>query len=162
MIKHCIQRRTFLRGTVALGAVAAAAKAGALGPAHALVSAGPPDAFAAATEAEAVKALFGNLSATTDGALKIEAPLQVRGGQPVSVKVSTDLDGIEMIAIVAASNRHPLVTCVRVFGAIESYRTGIKVEKTSRLTAYVKAAGQLHSASATVKVTAGGYGVNVI
>lgn len=161
MIKHCIQRRTFLRGTVALGAVAAAAKAGALGPARPLVSAGPPDAFAAATEAEAVKALFGNLSATTDGALKIEAPLQV-SGQPVSVKVSTDLDGIEMIAIVAASNRHPLVTYVRVFGAIESYRTGIKVEKTSRLTAYVKAAGQLHSASATVKVTAGGYGVNVI
>ena len=162
MTNHDMQRRTLLKGTLAVGALAMAARAGALGPARALVSAGPRDAFAAATEADAVRALFGNLRAVSDGALKIEAPLQVRDGQPVSVKVSTDLDSIEMIAVVTANNPNPLVTYVRVSGAVESYRTRIKVEKTSQVTAYVKAAGRLHSASAAVKVTAGGYGVNVI
>jgi sulfur-oxidizing protein SoxY len=162
MPNHCMQRRTFLKRTVAVGALASAATVGAWRPAQALVSAPPLDAFAAETEADVVQALFGSLSATSDRAVKIEAPLQVRDGQSASIRVSADLDDIEMIAVVTASNRHPLVTYVRVFGAVDSYRTRLKVEKTSRVTTYVKAAGRLRSASATVKVTAGGYGVNVI
>ena len=156
-----MKRRTFLKGALASGTLALAAGAGLLKPIEVLAAAWPNDAFGAKREADAIKALIGSASATPSDAIKIEAPMQVQsraGVADVPFKVWTDMDGVEMIAIVSENNFNPLITSVNISDAI-GYSTHIKMGKTSTVTAYVKAGGKLYKASTTVKVTAGGYGM---
>jgi sulfur-oxidizing protein SoxY len=154
-----IKRRSFLKGTLAGGVLAVAAGTGLLKPTRVLAAAWPKSAFDAKTEADAVKDLFGTASAAPSNAVHMRAPIQAENAAVVQINVKADMDGVESIALVVEKNPSPLATSVDLSGgATGFYSTRIKMAKTSKITAYVKAGGKLHTVSKTVKVTVGGCG----
>ncbi len=154
-----MKRRTFLKGTLAGGALTVAAGSGLLKPTDVLAAAWPKGAFDAKSEADAVNAYFGTSSASDNPAIKVKAPIQAENGAVVPVTVEAGVDGVESIAILVEKNPAPFATSVDLSGtAAGLYKTRIKMGKTSKVTAYVKAGGKLHTASSTVKVTVGGCG----
>ena len=71
-----MKRRIFLKGTLATGTIAVAAAAGLLVPRRLLAANWPESAFDAKSEADAVKAFFGDVQVVDSDAIKIKAPLQ--------------------------------------------------------------------------------------
>jgi predicted secreted protein len=123
-----------------------------------LETARPADAFAAGSEADVVRDLFGNLAATPSKAVRIiDPPYQAMPGTGVPLTVECDMDGVETIAVVTRNDRHPLNTVISFPAADHYYRTDINVERTSPVTVYVKAGGKLYSESTMIKVNGGGY-----
>ena len=77
----------------------------------------------------------------------------------VPVSISSDMSGVESIALLAAGNNTPLVATFTLGeGAVADVSTRIKMAKTGDVVAVVKAGGTLHSARKSVKVTIGGCG----
>lgn len=154
-----MKRRTFLKGTLAGGVLAVASASGLLRPTEVLAAAWPKGAFDAQSEADAVKNLFGTSTAKASKAIRIKAPIQAENGRVVPYKVNAELANVESIAIVVQKNPRPLATSIELGpGTVGYYSTRIKMGKTSKVTAYVKAGGKLYSASKTIKVTVGGCG----
>jgi len=154
-----MKRRTFLKGTLAGGVLTVAAGSGLLRPTVVMAAEWPKAAFDAKGADEAVKSLFGDSAASDSSAIKLTAPLQAENGAVVPVKVDASMPGVETIAIVVDKNPRPLASSVDLSGnATGYYSTRIKMGATSKVTAYVKAGGKLHTASTTVKVTVGGCG----
>ncbi len=154
-----MKRRTFLKGTLAGGVLTVAAGSGLLRPTEVFAASWPKAAFDAKTEADAVASLFGTSASSASSAIRIKAPIQAENGAVVPIKVQAEMDGVQSIAVVVAKNPRPLATSVDLSsGATGYYSTRIKMGKTSKVTAYVKAGGKLHTASKTVKVTVGGCG----
>ena len=151
-------RRTFLKGTMATGAVAVAVGAGLLTP-QTVLAAWPKGAFEAKGVDKTMSALFGKAGTTDSKDIKIKAPDIAENGAVVPVSVTTGISGIESISILAASNPSPLTSSFNLGSNAEGYvSTRIKVRKTSKVTAVVKAGGKLFTASKDVKVTIGGCG----
>jgi len=151
-------RRTFLKGSLASGAVAVAVGAGLLTP-QTVLAAWPKGAFEAKGVDKTMSALFGSSSTADSKDIKIKAPDIAENGAVVPVSVTTGIAGIESISILAASNPSPLTSSFNLGANAEGYvSTRIKVRKTSKVTAVVKAGGKLYAASKDVKVTIGGCG----
>ena len=153
-----IKRRVFLRGSLAAGTVGVAASAGLLTP-QAVIAAWNEKAFKAESIDDALTAALGEASNTASDAIKIKAPDIAENGAVVPVSVSTDMAGVESIALLAEGNNTPLVaTFMLGEGAVADVSTRIKMGKTSDVIAVVKSGGKLHSARKSVKVTIGGCG----
>ncbi len=149
-----MQRRIFLKGGLAAGAAGVAA---GLLP-QAVLAAWSKEAFESKDMKGALKALFGS-DAATPGQIKIKAPDIAENGAVVPVTVSTDLEGVEAMAIFATKNNFPLTSeYVLGEGALPFVSTRIKMGKTADVVAVVKAGGKLYSAKKSVKVTIGGCG----
>jgi sulfur-oxidizing protein SoxY len=152
------KRRVFLRGSLAAGTVGVAASAGLLTP-QAVIAAWNDKAFQAKSIDGALTAAMGEASNTASDAIKIKAPDIAENGAVVPVSVSSDLPGVESIALLAEGNASPLVaTFMLGEGAVADVSTRIKMGKTSDVIAVVKSGGKLHSARKSVKVTIGGCG----
>jgi sulfur-oxidizing protein SoxY len=152
------KRRVFLKGSLAAGTVGVAVGAGLLAP-QAVIAAWPKSAFEAKSIDDALKAAMGTGSSSASDAIKIKAPDIAENGAVVPVSISSTLDGVESIALLAEGNNSPLVaTFVMGAGGVPDVSTRIKMGKTSDVMAVVKAGGKLHSASKSVKVTIGGCG----
>ena len=96
---------------------------------------------------------------TPESRLAIKAPDIAENGAVVPVSVSTDMAGVESIALLAEGNATPLVATFELGeGAVPDVSTRIKMGKTADVIAVVKAGGKLHSARKSVKVTIGGCG----
>jgi sulfur-oxidizing protein SoxY len=156
---NTMKRRTFLKGTLAGGAVAAAAGAGLLRPAEVLAAEwGKSSAFHQSSVSGALKKLFGTSHMTTSSAVKIEAPIQAENGSVVQISGSTSLKA-DTIAIIAANNPSPLASYVKLHnGAKGYYRTHIKMGKSSDVHIVVRSGGKLYKATQKIKVTVGGCG----
>ncbi len=153
-----IKRRVFLKGSLAAGTVGVAVGAGLLTP-QAVIAAWNEAAFQAKSVDDALTAAMGNASNTATDAIKIKAPDIAENGAVVPVSISTDMAGVESIALLAEGNASPLVATFALgAGAIPDVSTRIKMGKTSDVIAVVKAGGKLHSARKSVKVTIGGCG----
>ncbi len=149
------RRRILLKSGLAATALGAAA---ALVP-KAVLAAWPEKAFKAKKLPEAMQALSGTDSMTESGDIKIKAPDIAENGAVVPITVSTDMDGIESISIVAINNPSPLVASFKLGeGALGFVSTRIKMGKSGDVVAVVKAGGKLYSAKKGVKVTIGGCG----
>ena len=155
-----INRRTFLKGTVAGGVVAVAASAGLLKPTRVLAAAWPAAAFDAKSIDDALKGLYGSSAASADAkAITIKAPLQAENGAVVPIAVSTSLPKVDSIAILVAGNANPLVASVNLSNGAEGYFSArMKMGKTSNVQVVARAGGKLHTASQEIKVTVGGCG----
>ncbi|MCB1723530.1 MAG: thiosulfate oxidation carrier protein SoxY [Gammaproteobacteria bacterium] len=152
------KRRVFLKGSLAAGTVGVAVGAGLLTP-QAVIAAWDEKAFAAKSVDEALNAAMGMASNTASDAIKIKAPDIAENGAVVPVSVSTDMAGVESIALLAEGNATPLVATFELGeGAVPDVSTRIKMGKTADVIAVVKAGGKLHSARKSVKVTIGGCG----
>jgi sulfur-oxidizing protein SoxY len=153
-----INRRTFLKGTLAGSTLAVAAAAGLLTPARVLAAAWPAAAFEAKSIDDALKGLYGTSAAADSKAIVIKAPIQAENGAVVPITVSTSLANVEAIAILVAGNANPLVASVSLAGAEGYFSARMKMGKTSDVKVVVKSGGKLHTASQQIKVTVGGCG----
>ena len=154
-----LNRRTFLKGTLAGGVLTVAASAGLLKPTTVLAAAWPKAAFDAKSVDEAVSGLYGSSSASDSKAITIKAPLQAENGAVVPIAVSTTLANVEAMAILVDQNASPLVCNVTLMnGAQGFFSARMKMGKTSDVKVVVKAGGKLYSASQQIKVTVGGCG----
>ena len=156
---NTMKRRTFLKGTLASGVVAAAAGAGLLRPAEVLAAEWPKSsAFHQRSVDTALTKLFGSSHVTDSSKIKIEAPIQAENGSVVRVSGETDMK-VEAMAIIAANNPSPLAASVKLSGGAKGYfRTHIKMGKTSDVHVVVKSGGKLYKATQKIKVTVGGCG----
>ncbi len=153
-----MQRRTFLKGSLAGTAVAVAVGAGLLTP-RAVLAAWPKSAFEAKKIDDALAELFGAADNTPSDKITIKAPDIAENGAVVPVSVNASLDGVDSIAILAAKNAQPLASSFALAGgALPQVSTRIKMGKTSDVIAVVKAGGKVYSARKNVKVTIGGCG----
>jgi sulfur-oxidizing protein SoxY len=153
-----MQRRTFLQGSLAGGAVAVAVGAGLLSPRNVL-AAWPSAAFDAKSVQEAMSSLFGSDETTASGDIQIKAPDIAENGAVVPVSVSTTIGSTDKIAIIAEKNGQPLAASFELGQGTKGFiSTRIKMGKTSDVIAVVEAGGKRFSARKNVKVTIGGCG----
>ena len=153
-----MNRRTFLKGTLAGGVVAVAATAGLLTPTRVLAAAWPQAAFGAKGIDEALKALFGASDAPANAGVQIKAQPQAENGAVVPIAVVSTLPKVEAIAILVAANANPLVANVNLTGTEGYFSCRMKMGKTSDVKVVVKSQGKLYSATQQIKVTVGGCG----
>ena len=153
-----MQRRTFLKGTLAGGTVAVAVGAGLLSP-QAVLAAWPKAAFESKSVQDALTNLMGSAKTDASGDIKIKAPDIAENGAVVPVSVTTTIAGVESIAILAEKNGSPLAANFQMGKGTQGFiSTRIKMGKTSDVIAVVKAGGKAHAARKNVKVTIGGCG----
>ena len=153
-----MQRRTFLQGSLAGGAVAVAVGAGLLSPRNVL-AAWPSAAFDAKSVQDAMSSLFGSAETTASGDIQIKAPDIAENGAVVPVSVSTTIGSTDKIAIIAEKNGQPLAASFDLGQGTKGFiSTRIKMGKTSDVIAVVEAGGKRFSARKNVKVTIGGCG----
>jgi sulfur-oxidizing protein SoxY len=153
-----MKRRTFLKGSVAAGAVSAAMGAGLLTP-RMVLAAWPSAAFEATSVDGALDALYGSHQLDGSEKISIRAPDIAENGAVVPVSVTTTIAAPESISIVAEKNASPLTASFKLGQGVEGFvSTRIKMGKTSSVIAVVKADGKLYSTGKEVKVTIGGCG----
>ena len=152
-----MQRRTFMKGTLAASGVAVAVGAGLLSP-RAVLAAWPKSAFEAKSVPDALSGLGINTTAAS-GDIQIKAPDIAENGAVVPVTVKTSIGGVSAISIFAEKNNSPLTSNFNLKGGAQGFvATRIKMQKTSAVIAVVKAGGKAYSARKEVKVTIGGCG----
>ena len=152
-----MQRRTFMKGTLAASGVAVAVSAGLLSPSTVL-AAWSKSAFGAKSVPDALSGL-GISTTAASGDIQIKAPDIAENGAVVPVTVKTSIAGVTSIAILAEKNGSPLTANFNLKGSAQGMvATRIKMQKTSAVIAVVKAGGKAYSARKEVKVTIGGCG----
>jgi len=151
-----LPRRSFLKGTLATGAVAIAAT---VLPFSAMAD-WPKAAFEAKTVEDAIMALLGSPDTVVSTAITIEVPEIAENGAVVPVKVSSTLPKVESIVLISEKNPIPLVAHFKLESdAVQPFiATRIKMGETSNVVAVLKSEGKLYVARKEVKVTIGGCG----
>jgi sulfur-oxidizing protein SoxY len=153
-----IQRRIFLKRSLAASAVGIAAGAGLLVPQQ-ILAAWNKAAFEAKQMPDALNAILGGSDLTESAEINVKAPDIAENGAVVPVTITSSIAGAESISIVAPNNPVPLVAhFILGKGAAGFASTRIKMGKTGDVVAVVKAGGKLYSAKKEVKVTIGGCG----
>jgi sulfur-oxidizing protein SoxY len=152
-------RRLFLKGAASAGVVSVAVGAGLLSPGRVLAMDWPQPAFDADNLDATLQELFGDAESTESADIKVKAPDIAENGAVVPITVETGLTSVESISIIAENNPAPLSASFVLASNAQGYvSTRIKMGKTSKVMAMVKADGKLYSASKEVKVTIGGCG----
>ena len=152
-----MKRRTFLKGSATTSMIGLAIGAGLLKPRLAL-AAWPQAGFEAKAVEGALSALFQSSSTTPSKDITIKAPDIAENGAVVPITVTTSLPA-EVITLIVEKNPSPLAGNFILGAGVMGYvSTRVKMGKTSKLIAVVKAGGKLHSADKEVKVTIGGCG----
>ncbi len=154
--------RLILKGAVAgsLGGLGFAAGT-PFDRAHAAADASkwPKDAFQQKSDEGAIQALYGGKPTESADKIKLDAPEIAENGAVVPIAVSTTLPDVTSIAILVTENPNPLASVYIIpAGSAAAVANRLKMAKTSKVVAVVKAGGQLYSASKEVKVTVGGCG----
>jgi len=151
-------RRLFLKRTTAAGTAAVAVGAGLLTP-QALLAEWNETAFKEKDVDAAIKAMTGSASSEESDKIHIKAPDIAENGGVVPVSVTSDIEGITDILILAPNNPVPMVAAFTLGEGAEAFaRTNIKMGKTGDVVAVVKAGDKTYSAKKAVKVTIGGCG----
>ncbi len=153
-----MQRRSFLKGSLASGTVAVALSAGLLTPRQVL-AAWPKQAFEAKTVQNALSSLMGSDTTTPSDKISIKAPDIAENGAVVPITINTELGNVDSISILAENNPTPLAASFDLAKPAKGFvSTRIKMGKTANVIAVVKADGKVYSARKEVKVTIGGCG----
>lgn len=115
-------------------------------------------AFEAEDQSTAMKELLGGMPEES-AEVTLKAPDIAENGAVVPVTVRSSLSNVETMSIFVENNPTPLVAEFTVpAGTDADVSTRLRMGKTSKVTAVVKADGKLYSASKEVKVTIGGCG----
>jgi predicted secreted protein len=105
--------------------------------------------------------LFPGMEAEQSELVRLSAPYLTMSHQATTVGVDYDSGRAQAIAITATNAKHPLVALAKFHDAAGGFATRMRLERTSRVNAYVLTARGPFAASRIVKVTRGGYGTNV-
>jgi sulfur-oxidizing protein SoxY len=151
-------RRKFIKTAAFVGATVSVGSTALLLPQRA-IAAYDQAAFDAKNVDAALSEIYGSSSHTASDAIKLKAPDIAENGAVVPVTVSSSMDNVDMISIMASGNNVPLTSTYMLSSVSEPFvSTRIKMAKTSDVLAVIKADGKLYSASKEVKVTIGGCG----
>ena len=152
-----MKRRLFIKGSLATGAIGMAVSTGLIP--RTTLAAWSKEAFEAKDVNGALTGLFGSTDHSASDKIKIKAPDIAENGAVVPVSVTTDIAGAKSISIITEKNAQPMTASFELGAGTEGYvSTRIKMGKTSKVIALVKADGKVHSTSKEVKVTIGGCG----
>ena len=151
-------RRTFLKGTLAGGALVLAASSGLLVPRRVEAAEWPKEAFSAKKIEDAIQALYGTSAHTPSGSIKLKAPAQAENSAQVQIQATADLPNVESMAILVEKNPSPLLAQASFSGAEPYLSARMKMAQTSDVYVIVKSGGKLYSAKQNIKVTVGGCG----
>jgi len=152
------QRRSFLRKSMAGSLVAVSVASGLLTPSHVL-AAWPKAAFDSKSVKDAMMGLLGTEAFEETNQIQLRTPDIAENGSVVPVTVKTKITGVESISIFALENARPLaISADMSANARPVLATRIKLGKTSKVVAVVRANGKLFGATKTIKVTLGGCG----
>lgn len=150
-----MNRRTFLRGTLAVGAVSLAAGAGLLAPGVLLADEARAAAFQSKSLAEAFTAMAATPEESAD--ITIDAPDLAANGASVRVSATSKLPATTEISFLVENNPLPLASTFVLSEGVEPGATVVlKFGKTSNVVVLVKAGDKVYSAKKEVKVTTGG------
>lgn len=150
-------RRTFLKGAGAASTVAVAVAAGLLKPSQVLAAEWNKAGFTATKLEEALKTIGGAGAESKD--ILIKAPDIAENGAVVPVEITSNIPGTTSIALIIETNLNPLCSTYDFSnGAMGYVSTRVKMAKTSKVRAVVKAGGKSYTAAKEVKVTIGGCG----
>lgn len=151
-------RRKLVKTAAFVGTTASLVGTGVLLPQRVL-GAYATDAFAARDVEGAISGSLGSADYSPSDAIKLKAPDIAENGAVVPVTVSSTMDNVSAISIVATSNPGPLTsTYMLSSSSVPFVSTRIRMAKTGDVIAVIKADGKLYSASKEVKVTIGGCG----
>ena len=115
-------------------------------------------AFKAEDQATAMNELLGG-TPEESAEVTMKAPDIAENGAVVPVTVRSTMANVESMSIFVENNPTPLVVEFMIpAGTAADVSTRLRMGKTSKVTAVVKADGKLYSASKEVKVTIGGCG----
>ena len=150
-----IDRRTVVKAIAMGGALMGAS---VLMPRIAL-AAWSKEAFEAKGQTEALNALFGSDELEESAEVNLKAPDIAENGAVVPVTVTSSMSGVESMSIFIEGNPSPLAAeFIIPAGTKADVSTRVRMGKTTKVTAVVKANGKLYSAAKEVKVTIGGCG----
>jgi sulfur-oxidizing protein SoxY len=150
-----IDRRSIVKAIAVGGALIGAS---VLMPRIAL-AAWSKEAFEAKEQTAAMKALLGSDALEESAEVNLKAPDIAENGAVVPVTVVSTLSGVESMSIFIEGNPSPLsAEFIIPAGTKADVSTRVRMGKTTKVTAVVKANGKLYSASKEVKVTIGGCG----
>ena len=151
-------RRKFVKSAALAGAAVTVVGGGVLVPQRVL-GAYPTSAFKARDVSGALNDSLGSDQHSASDAIKLKAPDIAENGAVVPVTVSSTMDNIDAISIIAEANPGPLTSTYTLSSSTEPFvSTRVRLAKTGNVLAVVKADGKLYSASKEVKVTIGGCG----
>ncbi len=154
------QRRLILQGFGLAGVAGTALLTGAMQAAYAADAATwPAKAFAQKSEADALKAFYGE-DVTMSDKVSLNVPEIAANGAVVPVSVDgSALPNVTSIAVLIPKNPFTLTAAYEIpAGTIPSVSCRVKMAKTANVIAVVKSGGKLYGASKQVKVTLGGCG----
>lgn len=151
-------RRTFLKFSGGLGALAALSAAGLMRAGEVLAAPWNKSGF----ESKAVNDVLKSLGASNlidSGDITITAPDIAENGAIVPIAVTSKIANTQSISILSEKNPFPLAASFDIMGGVEGYvSTRVKMGQTSNIRAIVKADGKFYTAVKEVKVTVGGCG----
>jgi sulfur-oxidizing protein SoxY len=151
-------RRTLLKGTGGVGAVAVALATGLLKPGQVLAAEWNKPAFDSKGIIDALKGV-GGTTAIDSKDITIKAPDIAENGAVVPVEVASKIPATESITILIEKNDRPLIAIFNMLNGAEGFvSTRVKMAQTSDIKILVKAGGKIYTARKEVKVTIGGCG----
>ena len=151
-------RRTFLKLTGRVGALAAAWVAGLVTVGQVRAATWNKAGFESKSLADVMKSL-GATGAAESKDIVITAPDIAENGAVVPIAITSKLPRTQQISIVAEKNPFPLAATFDVSAGGEGYVSArIKMGQTSDVWAVVKADGKYYTARKEVKITVGGCG----
>ncbi|MGA7982614.1 MAG: thiosulfate oxidation carrier complex protein SoxZ [Chromatiaceae bacterium] len=153
-----ITRRLFVGAAVSGAAVVTSVAAGVL-TSRGVRAALPAGTFFAASPAEAIGAVLGTDQSTPDPAVQLGITDTVEMADMVPLSVTTTLDNVESITIVADKNPNPIIAYYRLDPQLQPYvATRVRLAESGDVHALVKSGGIVHRATKNVKVAISGCG----
>jgi sulfur-oxidizing protein SoxY len=151
-----MDRRIFIKASLATAQIGALAAAGLLAP-RALLGEWPSDAFHAETLDDAVSGLIGNMQSEESDKISIKTPDPAENGAVVPIDVRSDIPDTEAIYLFGAKNPFPALASFELTPEIDpGISCRVKLGASGDLVAVVRAGGQFFSARVPVEVVAGG------
>jgi sulfur-oxidizing protein SoxY len=158
LLPMSLSRRAFIEKGTSLGLLAAAWAAGLVTPGMLRASV-LEDAFAAKTSDQVARILAGELNINPSKEILLNIPATAENGANVPVTISSNLEGIQAIAIIAEKNPVPLVGLFRLANDTEIYlQARLKLASSSHVTVLANTDDQILSSRQYVKVTVGSCG----
>jgi sulfur-oxidizing protein SoxY len=152
------RRRSALKLSGGMAAVAAALAAGLLKPRLAFAQEWNKAAFDTRNVADTIKALGGGTPAESKD-IQLQAPDIAENGAVVPITITSNIPKTQSISVLIEKNPNTLTASFDIPEGTDPYvQTRVKMGQTSNVTALVKADGKYFFVNKEVKVTLGGCG----
>lgn len=116
----------------------------------------PTEAFQATESSAVLAALHGSDALEDSDQLQVDVPGIAEDPRFVPIRVSSSLQNIESVTVIAEGNNIPLSAHFRLYEPQDFLASRIKLEKTGDVLVVVKAGGKLYARRRTVRASTSG------